>query len=214
MISARARIEIAAAFVALLLGVYGFHTWLAEHDARIRAQEQISAAQKNFDQASAELKQREQQDAQRDASTQATIAKLAAAAAEQKTPQQITQWVPAQIPNLPVPIKATAPEQGSAAPAVFEVPQVDLSYLKQDIATCQQNAAALAGAQADVASCAAQKKILQTQLVDVEKQRDALQMELKGGTFWRRVKHDLKAFAIGAAIGATAAALCGSGHCK
>lgn len=212
MISERAKIEIAAAFIALLLIVYGFHTWLAEHDARIGAQEQISAAQKSFDLASAELKQREQQDAQRDASTQAAIAKLAAAAAEQKTPQQITQWVPAQIPNLPAPIKATAPEKGTNAPAVFEVPQVDLSYLKQDIATCQQNAAALAAAQADVASCAAQKKILQAELVDVEKQRDALQTELKGGTFWRRVKHDLKAFAIGAGIGA--AALCASGHCK
>lgn len=211
MLSPRARLELAAAIVAIALGCYGFRTWLGEHDARIRAQEQISAAQKSFDQASAALKQEQQAQAARDAATQSAIAKLAAAAAEERTPQQITQWIPSQL-QLPAPVKATAPEKGSAAPAVFEVPQVDLSYLKNDIATCQQNAIALAGAQDAVKSCRAQQVILAGQITDLEKQRDALQTELKGGTFWRRVKHDVK---IGAGVAlATAAALCGTGHCK
>lgn len=209
--TARGKAELAAAVLALALAFYGFRTWLAERDARIRAEAEVSAAQKSFDQASDELKKSEQAQAARDAQTQQTIAKLAAAAAEERTPQQITQWIPSQL-QLPAPVKVTAPEKGSAAPAVFEVPQVDLSYLRNDIATCQQNEIALAGAQDAVKSCRAQQVILTGQITDLEKQRDALQTELKGGTFWRRVKHDVK---IGAGVAlATAAALCGTGHCK
>lgn len=205
-ISARAKAEIFAIVIAIAIGAYGFHTWLAEHDARIRAQDQVSAAQKSFDQASEQLKQSQQAQAAKDAATQATIAKLADDAAEQKTPQQITKWIPTQLGSLPAPIKTTpAPASNPAAPVVYEVPQVDLDFLKNDIATCQQQAVALAGAKADVTSCQAQQKILNGQINDLEKQRDALQAELKGGTFWQRVKHDAKIVGVGAAIGAAAA---------
>lgn len=205
-ISARAKAEIFAIVIAIAIGGYGSRTWLAEHDARIRAESQVQAAQKSFDAAAAELKQSQQAQAAKDAETRTTIEKLAAAAAEQKTPQQIAKWIPTQLGSLPAPIKTTpAPASSPAAPVVYEVPQVDLDFLKNDIAKCQQQAVALAGAQADVTSCQVQQKILNGQIGDLEKQRDGLQAELKGGTFWQRVKHDAKILGVGAAIGAAAA---------
>lgn len=213
--TARAKLELATAAIALLASAYGFRTWIAEHDARIRAEQQVAAAQKSFDQSAAQLKQIERQQATKDAAAQAAIAKLSAAAAAQKAPEQITKWIPLNLGSLPVPIHAELPAptpQNPTPAATFAVPQVDLSFLRDQVATCQENAVALSDAQGGLTSCQAQQKLLSGQVQDLEKERNALQVELKGGTFWHRVKHDLKSFAIGAAIGAVA--VCASGHCK
>jgi flagellar biosynthesis chaperone FliJ len=211
----RAKLEIAAVLLALAGAGFGFRTWLQEHDDKLRAQASIAAAEKSSDQAAAQIKQLVDADKERDANNAAAMAKVAAAAAAQKTPQQIVKWIPEQIPGLPQPIQsaipAATPENPNPA-AEFTVPQADLDALRDQIATCQKDVLALPGAQQDLTSCQAQAKLAGQQLAAAEQERDAYKMELKGGTFWSRAKRGAKWFFIGAAIGVAAA--CGSGHCK
>jgi|SRR5581483_1034879 len=202
--------------IALLIAVIVIgRSWLDEHDNRLKAEASIAAAQKSFDQASAQLKQLQEADKQRDAQTAAAIAQISSAAAAQKTPQQITNWIPAQFSGAPQPIQASiapASAQNPTPPAIFTVPQADLSFLRDQVATCQKNAVALSGAQQDLSSCQAQQKYLQEQVKDRDDQIAALNQELKGGTFWHRFKAGAEKLGIGAAI--AAAGICASGHCK
>jgi hypothetical protein len=56
----------------------------------------------------------------------------------------------------------------------------------------------------NVSSCQAQVKAVQAQLSEAEMQRDAYELELKGGTFWHRIGHDLKIAGIASAAAALA----------
>jgi hypothetical protein len=213
--SLRAKIEIAVAIAILIAAVVGARTWLAEHDARLKAEASIAAAQKSADQAAAQTKQLVDADKTRDAQTATTIAKLSEAAASQKTPQQIVKWIPEQLGPLPAPIAASIPAPTPQVPvpdAVVDIPQSDLGPLRDEIASCQRNAVALSGAQGDLSSCQSQLKLAQQQTADADKERDAYKEDLKGGTFWHRVKSGAKMLAIGGAIGIATA--CGTGHCK
>jgi len=202
-------------FVVLALGLVAGESWLKEHDARVKAEASVAAAQKSIDSAAAEKKELLDQQKARDAQTSAAIAKLAAAASAQQTPQQIVKWLPMQLGPLPAPVKASiapATPQDPAPPAVFTVPQADLAALRDQVASCQKNAVALPNAQQDASSCEARAKLSAQQLAAAQDQVQALELELKGGTFWHRLKSGAKKVGIGAAIGA--AAVCASGHCK
>jgi hypothetical protein len=204
VISVRARIEIAAAIAILFAGAIGARTWLGEHDARLKAEAAVTAAEKSFDQAAATMKQLQDADEARDAQTAQTIAKLAGAAAAQKTPQQISAWLPGQLGPLPAPVTssiAPATPQNPAPPAVFTVPQADLPALRDNVAKCQADAVALPAAQQDVSSCHQQLQAAGAQLSAAEAERDAYKRELAGGTFWHRVKSGAIKVGIGAAIG-------------
>ena len=201
--------------LAIVAVAWAGHSWIAEHDARVKAEASVAASQKSIDSAAAEKKQLIDEQKARDAATSAAIAKLADAAAAQKTPQQIVKWLPMQLGPLPAPVKASiAPStpQDPVPPAVFTVPQADLAALRDQVASCQKNAIALGNAQQDASSCEARAKLSAQQLADAQEQVKALELELKGGTFWHRLKSGAKKVAIGAAIGA--AAVCASGHCK
>lgn len=210
----RAKLEIAAAIAALLFAFYGFHTWLAEHDARVRADAAVAAAQKQFDETGQQISALKSEDAARQAAADKQLAAIRAESAKATTPQQIAKWMPAQL-ALPAPISIAAPpaEPGQPTPsAIATIPEEDLAPLKDLIVQAKTCAVELPAAQQGLTSCQQQQKLAATQLADVEKQRDAYKLELKGGTFWHRVKHDAKVIGIGVAIGA--AATCASGHCK
>jgi hypothetical protein len=213
--SIRLTIELVAGTLVLFCAIYFFRTWLTEHDARLKAEASVAAAQKSIDQASIQLRQLQDADQQRTAQTSAAIEKIKEAAAAQKTPQQITNWIPAQLRSLPAPINssfAPATPQTPSPSATFVVPGADLDSLKDLISQGQQCAVKLPSVEAAVTSCQSQVKAVQEQLAEAEMQRDAYKLDLKGGTFWHRVGHDLKAAGIAASVGALA--VCGSGHCK
>lgn len=210
----RTWIEIAAVILAIVLGVYAWHTWLAEHDARIRAEEQVKAAQANFTQASTQIVdlQKKAADVQAQASSQ--VAAIAKAAEAASTAPQIVKWLPSQVP-LPQPIALQTPPataQNPSPPQIAAIPAADLPEMKDFIVQAKQCAVELPAAQAGLTSCQAQAKLAAQQLADVEKERDAYKLELKGGTFWHRVKHDAKVLGTGALLGLAAA--CATGHCK
>jgi flagellar biosynthesis chaperone FliJ len=214
-ISLRAKLEILAAIAILICAAIAVRTRWAEHDARVKAEASVAAAQKNIDQATTSIKQLQDQDKLRSAQTADAIAKLAAAAAAQKTPQQITRWLPSQAGSLPAPITssiAPATAQNPTPAAVFDVPQADLPALRDQVAKCQANGQLLSNAQAGLSSCQSQLKLAGEQLSAAEKQRDDYKQALKGGTFWQRIKGGTEKVAIGVGIGV--AVTCGSGHCK
>ena len=214
----RVKLELAAAVAVLILCLIGLHTWLGEHDARLKAETTIAAQQKAFDQAGDQVKQLQASDKDRDAQTAATIAKLSDAASKQVTPAQIASWIPAQLQAgkaLPQPITIQLPPATAANPApnaIASIPQADLPALRDEIASCQECGVKLSGAQADVASRDQQLKLAGEQLSAEGKERDAYKLELKGGTFWHRVKGGSQKVVIGIGIGL--AFVCGSGHCK
>jgi flagellar biosynthesis chaperone FliJ len=203
-------------FIGIVLcAIYFFHTWLSEHDARLKAEASVAIEQKSIDQAAVEVKQLQDAQKERDAQTAAAIEKITEAAAAQKTPQQITNWIPTQLGALPEPVKSSIAPATAASPtppAIITIPQVDLAPVRDLIAQGQECAAKLPSELQDLSSCQAQAKLAQQQLAAAEEQRDAYKEELKGGTFWRRVKHDLKV--TGISVGAAALAICASGHCK
>ena len=143
------KIEIGVGIALLFAAVAVGHAWLEEHDARIRAEIQVAATQKSFDEKAAELKQVKAAQATKDSETQAAVAKLAQAAAAQKTPTQIVKWLPMNVGQLPAPIKSSiaAPTPQNPSPdAVFQVPAADLTFLRDQVAKCQENALALPNA--------------------------------------------------------------------
>ena len=211
----REKIDIGIGVLLLLASIAIGNAWLSEHDARLKAEASVAASQKSIDSATAEKKQLADEQKARDAQTALAIAKLADAAAAQKTPQQIVKWLPMQLGTLPEPVKASiapATPQDPAPPAIFAIPQADLAALRDQVSSCQKNAVALPNAQQDASSCEARAKLSAEQLAAAQEQVDALEMELKGGTVWHRLKSGAKKVAIGVAI--SAAALCASGHCK
>jgi hypothetical protein len=209
--------------------------WLAEHDARVKAEASVATLQKSIESAATEKQQSEAEQKQRDRQAADTISKIAAAAAAVKTPAQILKYIPQQLEALgPLPSPITAeltpptpqtdlpgsPGRGPGSPdlppAVLSIPQDDLEAVKENLAACQTNAVAAPSAQQDVSSCEARAKLSAQQLADAQKQVQALQLELKGGTFWHRVKAGTKKVAIGVAIGAAAGVVlqCKTGHYK
>lgn len=210
----RTRIEIVVLILTLAGCATLFRAWLAEHDARLRAE--ASAKQEQL--AIADLqKQRDslaRADRQRDATAEATIAQLKAQAAAAKTPEQIARWLPKEIP-LPKPLTVRVPPataQNPSPPAIAAVPEEDLAPLRDFVLQAKTCAVALPAAQADLSSCQEQLRLAGEQLSASERESAAWKRAAKG-TFWGRLKRGAKWFAIGAAAGA-AAATCASGHCK
>jgi cell division protein FtsL len=201
----RAKLELAAAVAILIVLAIGFRTWLAEHDARIHAEAQVAADQKSFSDAGARIAELKASSDQIAAQASAAMDKISAAAASKKTPAQIVRWLPGQLPNLPAPIRSSIPTATAADPApdaTFEVPQADLVALRDTVAKCQADQVALPAAQTQLTDCQAQIKLVNAQLTAVSNERDQYKQELKGGTFWQRVRGGAKKVAIGIVIGA------------
>jgi len=215
MISLRAKLEVAAGCMALAVGAFGFMTWLQEHDDRLRAEAQVVAAKKVYDQAADQMKQHQDADRARDEATAKQLDAMQKLAAQIKTPAQIASWIPQQIPGLPQPIKIEIPPatpQNPSPDAKASIPQADLPVLRDTVEKCREDSVKLATCQADANSKQEQLRLAGEQLSAVERERDAYKAVANGGTFWRRAKRAGKWFVIGAGVGA--AALCASGRCK
>lgn len=206
----RAKLEIAAAIAALLLGIYGWHRYRIESAARTEALAKVQAAKANFTQAAAQIAELKKQDAARAATVAKQIVQIRDLSARAKTPAQIAKWLPTQVP-LPKPIFLEAPSAAAPEPNAA-IPAADLPALRDFIVEAKECAVELPEAQKGLSSCQAQAQLSAQQLADVEKQRDTYKLALQGGTFWHRLEGGAKKIAIGAAIGA--AAMCATGHCR
>jgi hypothetical protein len=110
----------------------------------------------------------------------------------------------------------SAISQGAAQPTSAQIPAADLKPLYdyvQDCRSCQAQLEAAKQSRADDA----------TKLIAMTHERDAALTAAKGGTIWRRFRHNLNWFVLGAAAGAAASvaantaatsATCHSGHCR
>jgi hypothetical protein len=215
MMLLRTKLEIAAGALFVAGSAFGFTSWLGEHDDRLRAQAEASAAKKDFDKAADLMKQHADADKARDDATAKQLEAMQKLAAQIQTPAQIAAWLPKQVPGLPQPITISVPPSTAQNPkpdAQASIPQADLPVLRDVVENCRENSVKLSTCQADQASKQEQLRLAGEQLSAVERERDAYKTALKGGTFWTRTKRAGKWIIVGAGLGA--AAICGSGHCK
>ena len=195
---------VAGAILALAL-VLGGYELLQEHDAHLKAesmqsaqQQVITAAQKYIDQAKADQ-------AQTANDLKAQLAAIANQRTIVVTPQQAavvantTPNLPAQVQVQQVPATATAP-----ASQELVIPQADIPAFQAYKLNCDESSAKLNACTLNAASAAVIQQGTASQLAAVTKERDTWEATAKGGTFWKRFKHD--AIQIGVTAGVAYAA--------
>ena len=184
-----------AAVAIVAVGWIAARSWLVSHDNAVQLAATLSAQKRVLEQASS----REQQ---RDAALHKTLASIAAAKRETRTPAAIVAQLPKLLPALPEPLLLTVPAPTAVQPvpdAAADIPQADLKPLYDYVQDCRACQARLSTAQSDLTDERSKEAALSTE-------RDAAIKAAKGGTFWLRMKRGAKWLAIGAALGATAAA--------
>jgi hypothetical protein len=204
-LTARAKVEILCAILAIALFGVGVYSWLGEHDARLKADQSAKVAQVTIDKDANLRKAEAEADVERDKQTAATVAKIQTAAAAQKTPAQIVKWIPLQL-HAPAPVQMRIPTATPADPvpdAIVDVPQVDLAPIRDIIAKCQAQAAELGGCTKDAASLKLQMTQAGEQLSKMTAERDEYK-KAAGRTKWQRAEHVLEivgGVAAGAGVG-------------
>ena len=123
--------------------------------------------------------------------TATTLPTDSAAPENRKTtqPRDLASSSPARIP-------AQSPATLPTAPAA-QIPSADLKPLYDYVQDCRACQAQLAAAKQNQLDDAAK-------LAALTRERDAAVTAAKGGTFWRRFRHNAKWLAVGAALGAAA----------
>jgi hypothetical protein len=203
MLTLRAKLEVAAGALVIAGVIFGHSIWLAEHDEKLRAQAEIAAAKRAFDQLAVDRRSHEDADRARDEATAKQLQAMQKLAAQVQTPAQIASWIPKQL-SVPQPITIAVPTPTAQDPhpnAVASIPQVDLPALRDAIENCKETALRLSRCAQDLASRDAQIKMADAQIEELKKGNQALETELKGGTFWRRAKKTLKVAACAGAGG-------------
>jgi hypothetical protein len=205
MPTTRVKLEIAAAVLVLAGAAFGHSVWLQEHDDKVKAQADIAAAKKAFDQLAADRHDHEQADKARDDATAKQLEAMQKLAAQVQTPAQIAAWIPKQLPGVPQPITINVPAATAQNPhpdAIASIPQADLPALRDSIEKCREDSVRLSACQGNLSSRVAEIKMADGQIEQLKKENGDLQTELKGGTFWQRTKRIAKVGACAAAGGA------------
>lgn len=213
------RTDLILAAVVTAFLAFAVYEWKSEHDARLKAEvtveaqkAAISANQQQITALDSSIKATQQQLVQVQQQQTQQLAELSKQWAAIKTPQQIAAQAD-KVMQLPQPIIVNPATNTATVP--FPDAPAAKAYL-ESCETCKLNL----GAATKTAD--AQSRIIEQQKaqLDAEKQnsaaiakeRDTWEQTAKGGTFWTRVKHDLKIGLIGG--GVALVAVCGSGHCR
>jgi hypothetical protein len=216
MLLTRLHLEIVGGILACATVGYAGVTWLQEHDARLKAEATIAANQAKEKDADRREESLKDEIARRDEAAADREAKMLDAVKNLKTPAQIAPFIQHDLaPGSSQPIVVSIPQPTKENPtpnATISLAQADLSVLRDRLSKCDLDADKLNVCQADRVTDADRLRNAGVKLSAVENERDAIALELKGGTFWRRTKTALKY--IGITAGATAAAMCGTGHCR
>jgi hypothetical protein len=196
----------------LLVAAFLIHEQLSWRKERAQLQEQISASQKQVQDADARQRAR-------DAELHDALRQVAQRKAQVQTPEQIIRELPRDLP-LPSPIvlapwspaskdaapglssstqKDAAMKSGAAQPGSAVIPAEDLKPLFDYVQDCKACKAELTAARKDLGD-----EHIKTGAL--EQECDAALKLARGGGFWRRAARAAKWFALGAAAGAAAAA--------
>ena len=192
--------------VLIGLGLVFFHSWLAEHDARLRSDAQVTISETN---AAALQKQiavnaqtvaaLQKQIADNDARASVQVQALAAAVAKVKTTPQAAEAISTMTEAKVQPVAQGDGSMTITAPQV--IPLLD------ELAQGKQAGINLAACQADLAST---RQIVTTDESSLDAsrgiitQKDAEIASLKRKpSFWRRVGSTLKQVGVGIGIGLT-----------
>lgn len=186
--------------IALLLTVAGVavDAWLGARSDSAKLAATLSA-QKNA------IEQAAKQERDRDKLLASTVAAITAEKRRVQSPQQAAKALPLDLPELPQPITAqpagsvTSTASNDIPPAPLTIPIDDIKPLYDHLEDCRICAAQRDTAQQDLADQTARNAAL-------TKERNAAVVAAKGGNFWARTRRAAKWFAIGLAIGASAAA--------
>ncbi len=162
--------------VLIAIGLLAFHSWLAEHDARLVADKQAALAEQSVKQLADQIK-----DIQVATATKVQAVKTVVAAA--RTPTQQVAAIP-QLTDIPL--------NARAVPDITRV-EVDLPALVQELGSCRQ-------AQITADSCSQASALKDQQLVQKDTEIAALK---KKPSFWKRVGSTAKQIGIGIGIGLT-----------
>lgn len=162
-------------------GVFAFHEWLAEHDARLRADIGVKDAQVQIDALKQQISTRQ---VETEKQVQVVVKEVQAA----KTPEQQL----AEIPKL-----ATQELKPEALPDAPSAVKVQLEPLVAELEQCKIDGVKLGSCQQELAD-----------RLSIEAQQDK-QVDLlkKRPGFWHRLTADSKRLLIGGAIGAATIAI-------
>lgn len=177
--------------IVISLGLVAFHSWLAEHDARLLADQQVKTSEAKVKATEDEIADLKQEITDNDARAAQQIEAVQKLVQSVKTPQQVVTKLPEVAPNLPV--SPTVQSDNS-----ISFPKEDVLPLFQDLANGKEAAVKLDQCQTDYA---AQKQIdvkKDSQLKDKDDEITALK---KPKGFWRRFGNTLKTIGIGVAVG-------------
>jgi len=216
ILPSRLHLEIAAGVLALGVAAYGGSTWLAEHDARLKAESIVQANERVSKDAETKSIAVKNEIADRDRASADREKAMIDAIKNLKTTAQIAPYVQRELaPGAPQPIIVNVPaatKENPSPDATISIPQADLPVLRDRLNKCDVDANALQTCSADADSTKELIRQAGVKLSAAENERDAYKTELKGGVFWRRTKTALKFVGIGGGI--AVAATCASGHCK
>ncbi len=212
----RLQLEVAAGIAVAIAGIIGAKVWIDEHDARVRAEVQIDADRLKESDAEKRDEALRDEMAKRDEDAKDREQKMLDAVKNLKTPAQIAPYIEHDLApgsKDPIVVQVPVPTKDNPSPnATISISETDLPVLRDRLSKCDLDADKLNVCKADALTNADRLKAAGEKLSAVENERDQYKTELKGGTFWRRVKTAGKFIGIGGGI--AAAALCGSGHCK
>jgi Tfp pilus assembly protein FimV len=191
--------------VGVAVALYGFHTWSAEHDARLKAEatikqdeSQVATLQQAITQNNQTVAQLQQQMAARDAQNANIIASLVKAKAQAVTPPQ-------QVTVLQTEAKLPEPIVSIPNTSDWRLPSADVAPLFEAVT---DGAAATANLQTCTDDLTDEKNIVATDTKTIGDQTQQIGLKdneiaaLKAKPkFWHRVGSDLKKVGIGVGIG-------------
>jgi hypothetical protein len=217
-------LHLALTAAALLVAALLAGAWLASRRSAAQLAATLASQNALLDQAAAREQQRNTQLA-------AALASISAEKQRVHTPQQAAAAIPIVLPPLPLPVHMQLPDltpspipqvaqtsvcapfsaptslppAPAAAPALLSIPLADLQPLYNSLQDCRACALESDATKKDLADEHARVAAL-------TRERDAAISAARGGSFWSRLKHAAKWFAIGAAAGAAATATAAAHH--
>jgi hypothetical protein len=164
--------------VAIGIGIIAFHSWSAEHTARMQAEATVKAAQ-------VQVQTLQTQIAARDTQTQIAVAPIVKIIHDTVTVPQAIAALP-QVVNQPLPVPVVQQPNGSVI-----IPEPDFLPLFTQVADDKVCRELLTTSQADLTD---------TKAIVVQKNVEITALQKKPA-FWKRVTGTLKTVGIGIGIG-------------
>jgi len=202
------KLTVALAVLLAVFCIVAGHGWLKEHEAAVQVAAQQQATNEY-------IKNVQLQEAANQARLDATLAQLSDLKKTVQTPAQVVAALPKVMPSLPEPIHQVTDAQAKAADAVIDsagtsdtpiqagdlvIPKDDAKQFFDQQIDCEADQARV---EADRETIANLNSVVTAKNALIAQQNIAL----KGGTKWKRFKHDLKVGAVGVGVGAVVVAV-------